>query len=224
MWTFTEMAEGLLRSADGDVVSKGGGAMQQQSSTFLLGTHAFSAIARRAPAAKPLAPSPLDNGECTSGVDAPCGAVSFSVGASSADDSVLVGVAAAATPLDTPLSWEEDHAYLLECSSRGAFLWSERAAAFGVKVSDRCWAPKTTAELAGFDAAPLVAGGVVADVSVSWREHDVTFRVGGGEATLPRPRAACVQGLDSVLADGQPQPQLFPMATLVSPLSTVSLS
>ena len=228
MWLFTDVADGLSLAACSRRVAKGAAGFAPRSSTFLQGTHAFSALAsfRRAAAAGSDASesSPVENKDESATAEEET-TVHFSVSAPSADSSVMVGVAQHGTPLDTPIAWEEDHCYQVECSARGAFLWSERAAAFGVKLSDECWRP-AVADNGSTDEA----GAVTAAFAVTWGPQHVGFRVipadgkaaaDGAEVRLPRPDVAEVQGRESVAAT---QPALFPIATLVSPLCSVAVA
>ena len=69
------------------------------------------------------------------------------------DPSVLVGVAAESPLpeedvlrykqriLQTPMLWDEPHAYFVECRKSGGYLWSAQGGHSGLKISDECLIP-----------------------------------------------------------------------------------
>lgn len=198
MWAFSEY-DGLQLDAGSDdsvpTVRKPEGSVkgfEAQSATFRVGNRAFSARAMARDV----------------GADPNSGRATFSIATADPSDSVLVGVASAEMPLDTPLSWEEDHAYFVECSSRGATVWSERAAAFGLPLT----APGTSCF--GTDGK--------ASVSVTWDAANVIFAALGGQpVTLPRPAAAEIQGRPAPCAE---QPPLLPTVTLFTEATVVGVA
>lgn len=164
---------------------------------------------------------------------------------------VLVGAAAVGTKLDTPLSWEEDHCYMLECSLKREdnmlmdrtgnsssqvtsffSLWSERSRAYGAPLKP---GQVSLSTLQPSSSSPSCL------VAVEWDEEEVRFHATSlddnlGEpvcvtqknrimwtGTLLRPRSAEVQGFPSVLEEREPQPLLFPIVTLNTPESTVRI-
>ena len=140
---------------------------------------------------------------------AAAGAASFAVETADASSPVLVGVCGEDIDLGTPLSWEEDHCFVVECSARGAFLWSDRGQTWGAKLSDKCFNEVTP-------------GRHSARVDVAWTPEAVTVTMPAtGEAgTFPRPRVSDIQGR-TIECDAPPH--LAPCTTFFCDQAQVTL-
>jgi len=232
MLRFVACATGLVASGCGATISKPNQSAlrpEMDRSGVILASRAFSAVAgicdtaREVEARRSL---PLDergtSSEPDSCADTATGRARFRICVPDVNGVVMVGAAIADTPLDTPLSWEEDHAYMLECKNIGAFLWSERAAVYGGAVLR-----KDSEFPCCLDRAKGSGNELVADVEVSWNETSVSFDVFPGDSqvpaarrTLERPLRCSIQGRESNV---EVQPPLRPFVTLISSDSSVTL-
>ena len=249
MYRFVACAAGLVVGGGAVSVRKpvDGGPKVGGVPGVLQGTKAFSAVAGIVAPAEPvnlaIGREPIPLGEDGNDGAVPATAHEVAAGeawfrASVADEkgSVFVGVAAPETPLDTPLSWEEDHSYLLECKPNGGFLWSERAVVYGAPL---------TAQSSPASGAPVATtpkclvrqadGTYAGRVRVSWDAESVNFAVfdvsdadTAGAAAGPRvaarammrPLRGQIQGRD---AHVEASPPLRPFVTLSTPLAAAEL-
>lgn len=122
MWSFTDVAEGLNLSDSATSIAK---PLLDAAST--MASHAFSAVAR------PMCVSQNRSSSCS---------VQLEISVQSEQDSVMIGLARPTVRLDTPIPWEDEDVFLVECSTRGAFLWSESLQAFGKPLFPKCLSDK----------------------------------------------------------------------------------
>jgi hypothetical protein len=242
MWVFTNFAEGLeavLAPPNQQATDVGGhhqppstirrrgshDPYRAQSDSMLVGHRAFTAFASLVNKLPAAAEQDGDHETIQTRSDAqqphgaPSGAASFKVTTTDPSNPVLVGVCGENIDLGTPLSWEEDHCFVVECSARGAFLWSDRGSKWGQRLSEKCFeqlsatasataAPtvdETTAAAAtsgtlsvtgGSPTAMPSAGLYEAQVDVRWTPTHVTMSMPlyGDVATFERPAVADIQG------------------------------
>ena len=184
-----------------------------ESGSLLLGSHAFTAMAslvKPPAAAEKDADTPAEGAATVHGAAA--GAASFRVTTADPSSPVLVGVSGHEIDLGTPLSWEEDHCFVVECSARGAFLWSDRGQTWGAKLSDKCFTQQQQGD----------GSRHAAQVDVSWTRDSVTFTMPatGESGSLPRPAVSDIQGRTIECAS---PPDLAPCTTFFCDLAEVTL-
>lgn len=255
MWIFSRFADGVEAVAGDALTGRGSGSTVRRraataayvaaSPTLHLGQHAFTAVATRQPsrdaaavaerdgAAKPTMNGDDATAQAAAGGSA-SGSASFHVTTPDPSSPVLVGVAGDEIDLGTPLSWEEDHCFVVECSLRGAYLWSDRGQAWGQKLADKCFFEVSAAAAeAGDQQGAATTKLYEAHVDVSWTPEVVKFSManpaataGGGDAppsfqaSLSRPRVADIQGR-TIECDAPPN--LAPCATFFCEESRVTV-
>jgi hypothetical protein len=248
MWVFTTFADGLeavlapTSRAETDAAGHvqppstvrrrtGHASYSQASNSLLLGHHAFTAFASLL---RPAEVTAVTNDEgavhqadgatvATHSAAAPphglsTGSASFRVVSADPTSPVLVGVCGENIDLGTPLSWEEDHCFVVECSHRGAFLWSDRGMTWGKRLSEKCFNPIIRPDSRDVDMEPLNGETLhtsalhEARFDFSWTPAEVcvTMASTGECAAFSRPSVADIQGHT---VECEAPPSLAPCAT-----------